>query len=801
MLANRQTKHKDDWELNLRQVIGQLPPVFPSTTIVIKAAIHLIQHGLLHVPDTKTLNVKQGRALLYIACWLQGRMTAYWVDEGQLPKAILAEPEMQLWSDFAMVLIGPGGTGKTTVLKAAEALIDYFVGDESVRKCALSNTASRLLGGDTLHAMCKLPREDLQQKQSRLTGQVLRKHRARWKSAAALFIDEISMVAPDQLHQANIRVQQATHLHQVFGGLGTVLSGDFLQLPPIERGSLARRSENGGESMEEDKTRLENANEADVQKRNDKESETLQGLLLWRGLTRVVSLAVNIRAPGVLGRLQSEMRRGSISDDMWSVYLSRIVQSQDPRLQQSPFSTSDVQYIVHRHRLRTRQSFNNAVDHCQRNDLRLYVLKPTIEARLGEEKHLTATVISDLLTLSNPRKTGFIEGLLPLYIGARLLLQSKDCVRLGLMKGCECVLEQIIFDDAEVLPITAVAGMPIELEFLPYSLLLRAKSAKWILPAAQLPPLPQTFDRRGLFQLTTSSCYTRHEVGTKIFSTFKRTGFRVAPADTRIVYAAQGETFDAVIADMQLPPRMDPDTYWLASYVMLSRAKSLDGFLVLRPALRAALNKLPPAYLLREIDRLLALERTSIEALAKYMAALPAGVVPDDILAIFKPDAEQEEADIVQRVRAQHQAQSHVDAHGVLPVPMRPGAPSIDMSGHQQHPAKRRRLVGKQALPSTLSDSSENPGWSMGAIGAAAILASTLVSKRRRVEEGSELPKATECKESTSAATSPTIHRNVNIPADVLANHAIDITSSALHAPGDAGRTSVAESPIYCTSK
>ena len=100
----------------------------------------------------------------------------------------------------------------------------------------------------------------------------------------------------------------------------------------------------------------------------EKEGETAQGHLLWRGLTRVVSLAVNIRAPGVLGRLQSEMRRGSISDEMWSLYLSRIVQRQDPRLQQSPFSTSDVQYIVHRHRLRTRQSFNNAIDHCQRND-------------------------------------------------------------------------------------------------------------------------------------------------------------------------------------------------------------------------------------------------------------------------------------------------------------------------------------------------------------------------------------------------------------------------------------------------
>ena len=139
------------------------------------------------------------------------------------------------------LLIGPGGTGKTSILKAAEALIDHFAGPESVRKCAISNTASRLLGGDTMHALCKLPREDLQQRASKLTSSTLKQHRKRWHTAFAVFIDEISMVAPDQLHQANVRIQQATwEANKVFGGLLGVLSGDFLQLPPIERGSLAK---------------------------------------------------------------------------------------------------------------------------------------------------------------------------------------------------------------------------------------------------------------------------------------------------------------------------------------------------------------------------------------------------------------------------------------------------------------------------------------------------------------------------------------------------------------------------------
>ena len=123
----------------------------------------------------------------------------------------------------------------------AEAFFDHLAGSESVRKCALSNTASRLLGGDTLHALCKLPRFDLQRLTGKLSGPVLQRHRERWRTAVGLFVDEISMVAPEQLHQADIRVQQATrNYHHAFGGLGTVLSGDFMQLPPVERGSLAK---------------------------------------------------------------------------------------------------------------------------------------------------------------------------------------------------------------------------------------------------------------------------------------------------------------------------------------------------------------------------------------------------------------------------------------------------------------------------------------------------------------------------------------------------------------------------------
>ena len=142
---------------------------------------------------------------------------------------------------------------------------------------------------------------------------------------------------------------------------------------------------------------------------------------------------------------------------------------------------------------------------------------------------------------------------------------------------------------------------------MPATLVLRAVDAPWTLLQQDLPQLAPSTNRRGLFQLQPKQEHLRRKVGEDAHIQVRRTGFAVAPADARIVYQAQGETYKAVIADMQRPPRMEMATHWLACYVMMSRATSLAGFLILRPASRAELDKRPPQYLVGELDRLLAL--------------------------------------------------------------------------------------------------------------------------------------------------------------------------------------------------
>ena len=107
-----------------------------------------------------------------------------------------------------------------------------------------------------------------------------------------------------------------------------------------------------------------------------------------------------------------------------------------------------------------------------------------------------------ILRRVNPELTKGLPSFLPLYVGMRLILSSKDCVRFGLVKGCTCILRHIVFAGHENLPVTHVAGEPHHLTFMPISLVLQAEGAMWTLPSEELPAsLPASIDKRGLFQL------------------------------------------------------------------------------------------------------------------------------------------------------------------------------------------------------------------------------------------------------------------------------------------------------------
>ena len=167
-------------------------------------------------------------------------------------------------------------------------------------------------------------------------------------------------------------------------------------------------------------------------------AETQQGFALWTSLQRVVILEVNIRSPGVLSQLQSEMRDGHLSDQMWDLYMSRVLEPDDQRLTDPslPFAHHPWHFIVHRHKIRLLRALEAAKSYCAKHRLPLFIVQVHDKAvKRHHEDKLTAEVRRGLLQRANPEQTKGLPSFLPLYIGMRLVIASKECVRLGLMKG------------------------------------------------------------------------------------------------------------------------------------------------------------------------------------------------------------------------------------------------------------------------------------------------------------------------------------------------------------------------------
>jgi hypothetical protein len=152
----------------------------PSETIVMEAAFYLITSTLLRIPGTEYTNVKQALALLHYARWIQCAKTTEWREEGQL---LPVPGQAPIAYQLRLILIGAAGTGKSTVLRMVEALAVFF-GPASVRKGAPSNAAARLIGGDTIHALCSLPmRGGLHGKHGHLTEGKKKALRRKWETA------------------------------------------------------------------------------------------------------------------------------------------------------------------------------------------------------------------------------------------------------------------------------------------------------------------------------------------------------------------------------------------------------------------------------------------------------------------------------------------------------------------------------------------------------------------------------------------------------------------------------------------
>jgi ATP-dependent exoDNAse (exonuclease V) alpha subunit len=131
----------------------------------------------------------------------------------------------------SIFLTGPAGSGKTYVLN--QFIKDARGNGKSVAVTASTGLAATHLGGNTIHSWSGIGISDELHK--RHASDMSKSRQDQIINADILIIDEVSMLHDYRLDMIDQITREVRGDSAPFGGLQVILSGDFYQLPPVNR--------------------------------------------------------------------------------------------------------------------------------------------------------------------------------------------------------------------------------------------------------------------------------------------------------------------------------------------------------------------------------------------------------------------------------------------------------------------------------------------------------------------------------------------------------------------------------------
>jgi ATP-dependent DNA helicase PIF1 len=132
----------------------------------------------------------------------------------------------------SLLLTGPAGSGKSQVVREVKRLCEAR--GRRVALTATTGVAAVHIGGVTLHSLLRLPGVVTAERFERLLRAARRgAAMEHLRALSLLVVDEVSMMSPALLAQADALLRAARGSDAPFGGLQLVLVGDFFQLPPV----------------------------------------------------------------------------------------------------------------------------------------------------------------------------------------------------------------------------------------------------------------------------------------------------------------------------------------------------------------------------------------------------------------------------------------------------------------------------------------------------------------------------------------------------------------------------------------
>jgi hypothetical protein len=140
-----------------------------------------------------------------------------------------------------MMMTGPGGTGKTYVVRTLARLMSAFNCGHLIRFLAPTGSAVALIDGMTVHTGFGInfkSTKNTHHKGNSMTVRINIRNReglrCEWKHVQFVLIDEVSMVSQQLLAEIDHALRYAKeNKDEYFGGVNMIFAGDFCQFPPV----------------------------------------------------------------------------------------------------------------------------------------------------------------------------------------------------------------------------------------------------------------------------------------------------------------------------------------------------------------------------------------------------------------------------------------------------------------------------------------------------------------------------------------------------------------------------------------
>ena len=443
---------------------------------------------------------------------------------------------------------GPGGTGKSQVIKAIVDFHKKLKVKHTLKLCAHTGTAAKHIGGSTTTTLFGF---DSNKKRTKL--------QSTFEKVDTIIVDEVSMIGCRQLAKISNALTKAKCASPSlpFGGVDMIFFGDFIQFPPVKDSPLYSAWKTGKNTA----------------KKKQSEINKELGRHLWKQVNHIILLDEQMRVQdqAYLGML-NRLREGNCLDSDVEMLNTRVVGH-----------TVDITSIVDAPIIAPGNQLVMAVNdlfvasHSQHTRVSVSIGQDYIGKR---KKKVPKNVAKKYRNWASTRTKGLPREL-QLFVGMPVIVTTNIKTELGITNGTMGVVRLIHFKNGQV--INEDTGVHY-LEENPDYIIVELDDIS-VKPLDGLPP-------NHIPIVPIKKSFSVYMPGKTKAVNVNRIHFPLVPRYSCTAHKSQGKTLSKAIVDL-VPLKRGVGIEF--AYVPLSRVRRLADLTILRPfnpsILRAKVNE------------------------------------------------------------------------------------------------------------------------------------------------------------------------------------------------------------------